>query len=188
MRRLVLWALLLPSLAGAAVGGDCTWRDPGAEPYTGSRHAAVMSFDHIRFDQRLLLSLMVQHRPPSDVVAIGRDGIHGARGYSYDASVNGMHFGRGRRCGTVTRDGWDAGHTETARAWCRGRWCVLVPDVCGNVFWTVRDQLPAGVLREATTRSVPEPGALWLVLAGLAAAAFITWRSRAHRGDDDDAR
>lgn len=156
--------------ASAAVGGDCTWRDPGAEPYTGSRHAAVMSFDHIRYDERWILSLMVQYRPPSDVVAIGRDGIRGSTSYSYDASVNGMHFGRGRRCGTVTRDGWPADHTETAKAWCRGRWCVLVPDVCGNVAWTVRDLTPAGVARSVAPRSVPEPGALWLVLGALAAA------------------
>ena len=178
LARFILMLLALCGPAHAMVGGDCTWSDPGREPYTGSRHTAVMSFDHIRYDKRWLLSLMVQYRQPSDVVAIGRDGIRGSTSYSYDASVNGMHFGRGRRCGTVTRDGWASDHTETARAWCVDRWCVLVPDVCGNVAWTVRDLTPAGVMRSAMARPVPEPSTLWTVLAGLAAGAFVSRRRK----------
>jgi len=174
---LCLAALALP--ACAAVGGDCTWREPGRDAYTGSKHTAVMSFDHIRYDQRLLLSLMVQHRPPTDMVVIGRDAIRGSTNYSYDASVNGMHFGRGRKCGTVTRDGWAADHVEVARAWCHQRWCVLVPDVCGNVAWTVRDALPSAVLH--ATRAAPEPASIWLVLVAVGVCLFIRSRARGRR-------
>jgi hypothetical protein len=176
-----LWLLLaatgaaLPALGMA--GSDCTWNAPGAHPYTGSKHRAVMSFDHIRYDQRVRLSLMVQYGQPTDIVSIGRSGIAGHSAYSYDASVNGMHFGRGKRCATVTRDGWAADHVEVARAYCIGRWCVLVPDVCGNVAWTVRDELPTAVLRDAGIKHVPEPGALWLALVGLLAMA-VTRRGR----------
>lgn len=174
-----LYALLLTicAPANALIGGDCTWRDPGREPYTGSVTDAIMSFDHIRYDQRLLLSLMVRHRPPVDVVAIGRETVTGSRHFSYDRGVNGMHFGRGRVCGTVTRDGWAADQIEIARVWCLDRWCIVIPDVCGNVAWTVRYPLASEVMHKAT-HAVPEPGALWLVLAGLGAAIFIGRRSR----------
>lgn len=181
MTTLILRLLLLLTAhapAYALVSADCTWGSPGANAYTGSKHAAVMSFTHIRYDKRVLLSLMVQHRPPSDIVSIGRSSITGHRAYSYDSSVNGMHFGRGQVCATVTRDGWSDDHIEVAKAYCLQRWCVLVPDVCGNVSWTVRDELPAAVLLGTSARAVPEPSSLWLVLLALAMAAISQYRRR----------
>lgn len=187
MRWLLAVLLAFCGQAHAMVGEDCTWNNPGAEPYTGPRSKAIMSYNHIRYDQRLALAFMVRHQQPSDVVAITRDGISSSSTYSYGAGVNGMHFGRGRKCGTVTRDAWPADKSETARVWCLDRWCILIPDVCGNVAWTVRDALPAGVLRSLQPRNVPEPGTLALVAAA-AFAALLARKTRRPMNLDDKPR
>lgn len=177
--------LALAGPAHAAVGGDCTWREPGREPYTGSAARALMSFEHIAGHRRLALLGQIALGRPDDVVRIKRGSITGSPLLAYDPGIYDMHFGAGRRCGNVSREGWADDQTEIADVYRSGRWCVIRPRVCGNWAWTICDQVPAAGMRGASVHQVPEPGSLWLVLAGLGAAALITSRARASRGDDD---
>lgn len=182
MRPLILAALLaIASTTHAAVGGS--WDGPGEHPFTGSPFSAVMSYSHIPYLDRLSLAYAVRHTKPHARIEITRTEILGEAGVRYSSALNGMHFARGVKAGdNISRAGWAADHTELASAWCRGSWCIVVPDVCNNVSWTVREILPTYGLHTAPRR-VPEPASIALVLSALLGAAIFTNRKarRAHR-------
>lgn len=130
-----------------------------------------MSYSHIPLPDRLAIAWQVRFGKPDDLIDIRADRIVGAAGAQYGAALYGMHFGRNTRCDETSRAAWPAGHTEPARAYCRGHWCVVIPEVCGNVSWITRDPAVA-----PTIRRVPAPATGGLALTALAAAAYTTRR------------
>lgn len=165
MRLIVAIAYLLSSiwLTGAHAAPVENWNKPGENPYIGSRSSAVMSYKFSVTD-RVLLTLAVLHRKPTDRVQITRDAIVGDPSVRYSAALNGMHFGKGQHAGDdISRAGWAYGHSEPASMWCLPVLCIVIPDICGNVSWTVRELLP----QHGLVNKVPEPKTIWMVLAGL---------------------
>lgn len=179
--RLYLAALLFLCAPAMAVQ-VCSWDQPGHNPFVGDRQAAIMSYVHIPFADRLRLAWQVRFGSPSDTVSIGANGITGHPSYTY-SDINDMHFGRGSRCESISRAGWPLGHTEPAKAYRRGNWCVIIPVVCGNVSWATCDQAPRAAALGAARRfnSVPEPGTIALVLAALAAMLMLGRKRRGSR-------
>ena len=170
----VAWLLASAAFsASAAVREVCPWDNPGANKFTGSRFAAVMSYDHIPFDVRLRLAVKSVRRKADHVVAVTRSGIEPNAGISFrgQGEVNDMHFGRSEKCASVTRAAWAPDRFEVTDMWCDGTYCIGAPRVCGNIFWTVRTA-PTTASR-VVVMGVPEPGGLSLILlAGVGLWAF----------------
>ena len=125
-----------------------------------------MSYTHIPVLDRLAIAWQVRFGKPDDRVGVYLDRIVGGSGSQYGSALYGMHFGRTTKCEEVTRTGWAAGHIEPASAYCRGRWCVVIPDVCGNISWATRD------LSAPPVNHVPTPATFGLVLTALAALSL----------------
>jgi hypothetical protein len=180
MIRAVILAALAVTLHDAHAASTCSWDQPGRDPYTGSPIAAVLSYTNIPAAARVKLAARVRLPEwvslgrPDDTPDITRHGIASVR-MQYVTDVSDMHFGRGSTCGSVTRQAWAGDHAEPARAYCEGEWCIVVPDVCGNVSWA-RRELPttARGAAPAAAREVPEPPALALA----AVAALAAWVAR----------
>lgn len=115
---------------------DCTWNDPGIDPYTGSARAAIMAFAQIPQGVRAALVTRAESKDLAydEVVVIDRDAIRGRARYAPE--LRSMHFGsRGRICDTVSRAGWAPDHVETAMVFCESGYCVARPAVCNN--WSI---------------------------------------------------
>ena len=128
---------------------DCTWTDPGSDPYTGSARAAIMAFAQIPQAVRTALIERAESNGLTydEVVVIDRDAIRGSARYAPE--LRSMHFGsRGRICDTVSRTGWSAEHVETAMVFCEAGYCVARPAVCNN--WSMVTRLE---MRLAPTQS-----------------------------------
>lgn len=111
----------------------CTWDNPGHDRYTGTVPAAIAAYGLPQATQSALIAAF-ERREFTDTVVIDRDAIRGQR-HEYAPEIRAMHFGSGRRiCGTVTRDGWEPSHVETALVVCAAGECIAWPAVCGNVF------------------------------------------------------
>ena len=185
MKALPLALLLLSANTGAAV--SCEWAEPGHNPYTGSRIAAILRMDLPASTRAGFIWESLW--PEYDRVVIWRDSIVSKTGrLLYGPALRDMAFGRSGAC-DITRAAWPAYQSESAGVYRSGAICMVVPDVCGNPSWT--DCAPAApidivkrAIPEIETRSVPEPSALWLVLAALAALVGI--RARILRGRDSD--
>lgn len=173
MFKLQPFALALFCLTSQA---ECDWSKPGENPYTGRAGAAVRKLSGIPWLERQALIYRVTRAAPDDNVNIGRDKIAGVNG-AYANEIRNMHFGNaGQICPSVSRAGWAPGHIEPAQAWCVNEvfgprtFCVAKPLVCSNYFEITRLD-PA----RTKTNTVPEPGALALVVVGLL-CAFVSRR------------
>lgn len=126
-------ALFAIALAAAAATAptDCSWDNPGANPYTGTAEAAIDRYVDLPEKVRTKLKYRLQYGNPDEVVAITRDGIQGRHGYG--ATIRDMHFGKDKVCGTVSRARWSAQRTEPGAVYCADSHCILVPEICGNV-------------------------------------------------------
>lgn len=163
----------------------CDWSDPGLNPFTGNRSAAVMQYADIPPDTRQVLAARVAARQYDDVAAISAAGISSPAG-TY-TGLRSMYFGANRRCDVVTRTAWPFDRVERALRYTEAGYTVLVPTVCGNV--SRADLVPGGVLpalvdptaglrtgvsspTQARRNTVPEPSSLGLIALALTAAAW----------------
>jgi hypothetical protein len=127
---------------------DCSWDQPGHNPFMGDVVAAVAHYDLPEPAQRVLQERMAK-RQYDDLVEITHDKISGR--YDYIA-LRMMHFGQGQICANPRRDKWGS-RVERALVYCIDDTCVLVPTVCRNVSLVTR------VLRTALPPIDPEqPG------------------------------
>jgi len=167
-----LAALLL--LACAPALAVCDWKHPGQNPYTGGRAEAIMRMSLPAATKAGLIWASTWQT--YDRAVIWRDSITSTTGrLVYAPGLRDMAFGKSSVCGLADRTGWDEFQSEPASVYRSGNVCMVVPDVCGNPSWTTCEPDPM------KARAVPEPGALWLVLAGLGAIIGVR-RMRKCRG------
>lgn len=132
-----LLTTLLAASSIAALPTTCAWDDPGRDPFLGEVPAAIDVYKDIPPETRARLKDRMARHAYDDFVEIRRDTIAGTR--DYDPGITAMHFGsKGRRCATVTRDGWGPDHREHGLVYCEDEHCILVPTVCRNVSRIVR--------------------------------------------------
>lgn len=181
----VLGAALIAALCAAySIGANaaCVWADPGSNPYTGDKAAAVRKLTDIPAGTRERLAELVEARAGRHVV-VTRDQIDGGR----YVGLRDMNFGAGRICpGAVDRSMWPVLHQEGAMVFQEGRYAVLWFSRCGNVAWAedpkarpsvaqLQDQ--AEVIKDRAANTVSEPGALAMLGAALI-SVFIALRKR----------
>ena len=121
---------------------QCSWDEPGHNPFMGDVVAAVDRYTDIPVDVRNRLKQRMAKREYDDIASIRRDSIEGKA--RYDTKIRDMHFGVGRVCSTVSRQAWLPSHQERGLVYCEGSECIIVPTVCRNVSRIKRD--PSGVL------------------------------------------
>lgn len=123
--------LLLAVTLAAAIQPNCSWDNPGHNPYTGSTAAAIDRYTDIPAAVRTTLKRRMEEGQSDDKVSITRDHIAGK--YQYDTAIRDMHFGKASVCATVTRNKWTESRNEPGAVYCVGEHCILVPRICGNV-------------------------------------------------------
>ena len=161
----VLCALIVgfgvPTAALTAVAKEaprlaqCSWDQPGHNPFMGDVVAAVDRYTDIPLATRTRLKQRMAKRNYDDIASIRRDSIEGKS--RYEAKIRDMHFGVGRVCATVSRQAWLPSHQERGLVYCEGRECIIVPTVCRNVSRIKLD--PTGVLvsRDLLAPDAPSP-------------------------------
>lgn len=140
-------ALFAIAFAAAAATAplDCSWDNPGANPYTGTAQAAIDRYTDLPEKVRNKLKYRLQYGNPDEMVAIRRNTIEGK--HAYNPTIRDMHFGKGKVCGTVSRARWSAARVEPGAVYCADGHCILVPEICGNVSRiTRRDAEPPSAL------------------------------------------
>lgn len=120
---------------------DCSWDQPGHNPFTGDVVAAVDRYQDIPADVRARLKARMEQRQYDEIVSIRRDSIEG-RGV-YDPVISQMHFGADQVCRNVTRSKWTPQMQERGLVYCDSGQCLLVPTVCRNVSRITRRAEPA---------------------------------------------
>jgi hypothetical protein len=152
----------------------CAWGVPGRSPYQGTITQALAG---ARLPDEIVhkVAAMVERGVVSDRVEIRRDSIRTVSGKRrFDPTIVAMGFGRTLCFGT--RVNFQPGHVEQADLYdavdaAGTRFAVMVPYVCGNVsVLAERAERPD---EGGNGRSVPEPGTLAILVAGLAAIAFV---------------
>ena len=141
---LVVSASLLSSMQAMAASGkpavgqknmarlpNCSWDQPGHNPFMGDVVAAIDRYQDIPVDVRARLKQRMAQRDYDDIVSIRRDSLAGKHGY--DPVIRDMHFGVDRVCTQVSRQKWAAEQQERGLVYCEGSQCILVPTVCRNV-------------------------------------------------------
>lgn len=129
--------------AGAAKSVNCSWDNPGHNPFMGDVVGAVDRYTDIPADVRARLKKRMAARQYDDIVSIKRDSITGK--HSYPSAIRDMHFGWNSVCNTVTRDKWSPAMEERGLVYCEGDQCILVPTVCRNVSRIDRPAATAGI-------------------------------------------
>ncbi len=182
----VLGAALVAALCAAySIGANaaCIWADPGSNPYTGNKAAAVRKLTDIPAGTRERLAELVEARAGRHVV-VTRDQIDGGR----YVGLRDMNFGSGRICpGAVDRSMWPVLHQEGAMVFQEGRYAVLWFSRCGNVAWAedpkarpsvaqLKEQAEA--IKDMGVRTVSEPGTLAMLGAALIAIVVAMRKAR----------
>lgn len=178
---------------------DCTWNEPGVDPYRGSIYAAVSRYE-MPEDVRERLAARAARFDFDFLLAIKKDSVTGA-GKQWE--LRDMHYGRRKVCrGGVVRDKWTPDMLERAMVYCEQTYCIAIPFVCRNVSLLlpmepaalpvpVRPPLPQDTWRSPpgegygvpytpnrTVNTVPEPGSWVLVLSALCALLWTTTKRR----------
>lgn len=131
----------------------CSWDRPGANPYTGSTSAAIERYTDIPEQVRRTLKRRMEEHQPDDRVMITRDAIVGKN--QYESTIRDMHFGAASVCATVTRSKWQEQRQEPAAVYCVGKYCILVPRICGNISRITRLSTPPTVAAATATPAAP---------------------------------
>lgn len=124
-------ALAIAFAALTNVEPSCSWNKPGANRYRGGIGAAIDRYVDIPDQVRATLKRRMAEDQPDDRVRITRDAITGRN--QYGPQIRDMHFGAASLCRTVSRSGWSVRRGESAKVFCVGQHCILVPKICGNV-------------------------------------------------------
>lgn len=193
-------------IAALALRQQCAWGRPGGNPYRGTVEEALQAAG---LPTEVVRSVAAQVRAgqPVERLQIGNDGIHAQRsGRVFNPHHMAMTYGR-TLC-LHTHVNFAEGHTEPASLYeatdaSGRRHAVMVPDVCGNVTmiseglarreritttggsadvaWLLQvpDVDPRTTSSSGSVNTVPEPGTLWGVGAGLALMAWLRRRCRA---------
>ncbi|OFA03542.1 MHFG family PEP-CTERM protein [Duganella phyllosphaerae] len=148
-----LFAIALAA-AAATTPVDCSWDNPGANPYTGTAQAAVDRYKDLPEKVRTRLKYRLQYGNPDEMVAIKRDAIEGK--HRYGAAIRDMHFGKDKVCGTVSRAKWSAARVEPGAVYCADSHCILVPEICGNVSRITRRDTDEPTAMAPTAMPTPE--------------------------------
>ena len=135
-------AALATILKESAQLTQCSWDEPGHNPFMGDVVAAIDRYTDIPLAVRTRLKARMARRQYDDIASIRRDSIEGTA--RYEARIRDMHFGIGRVCTTVSRQAWLPSHQERGLVYCEGSECIIVPTVCRNVSRIRRDA--SGVL------------------------------------------
>jgi hypothetical protein len=187
----VLALMSFPLWAVSMTQSNCSWNNPGVNPYTGSVDAAMSYYSDIPRDTRDILTARIKDKHYDEIVAITKDAVTGKSKYS--PVIKDMHFGRNLVCTNVSRDRWTEKMLHRAFMYCEGGYCVIVPFVCGNISriekleekeielppLEVPGEYSIPASRMAVTpvpTEVPEPGSVALMFGGL--ASLIVMRSR----------
>lgn len=160
---LIVWSITVSLLTGAwpahaavaaqaagakAVGSaparvqNCSWDNPGHNPYMGDLPSAIDRYTDISPAVRERLKKRMAARQYDEMVSIRRDSIVGKD--VYQSAIRDMHFGNGGICNTVTRNKWSADAEERGLVYCESGECILVPTVCRNVSRISRAGGPGG--------------------------------------------
>lgn len=192
----------VPMAAGLTLRQHCSWGQPGRNPYQGTPEQALTA---ARLPPEVVqqIAQAIRSGEATDQLTITRDGIQNSSGSRrFAAAPFVMTYGR-TLC-LNARVNFAPGHSEPASLFeasdQRGRrYAVMVPSVCGNVSvigettagrhtalssGVPYSRDPAGGSDVASAddeplqrvNAVPVPGTLWLVLAGLGAAALVRRR------------
>jgi hypothetical protein len=153
----------------------CAWGVPGRSPYQGTIAQALAG---ARLPDEIVQKVgsMVERGVVSDRVEIRRESIRTVSGKRrFDPTIVAMGFGRTLCFGT--RVNFRPGHVEQADLYdavdaAGTRFAVMVPYVCGNVS-VLAERAERPDEGGGNARSVPEPGTLAILVAGLAAIAFV---------------
>ena len=139
---------------------NCSWDNPGNNPYMGSIPAAVDHYTEIPATDRAAIKLAMENKQYTDIVLITKSAILGAQDYSPE--ITNMHFGNGDICKSIARTKWDS-RIERGLVFCSGDYCVMVPTVCRNV--SIIHKLPPQKRPEPEPiHKVPEPTIFPLML------------------------
>lgn len=140
------------------------WNEPGRNPYTGPKAAAVMRLEEIPLDERRALADMVGQAYSGQVIAWTRDGDRDGR----FVNLRDMNFGADGLIvpGAVDTSGWAPGHTEGARVFCAGYHCVAWFARCGNIARVDDSKLPAPALSAREAHAARLAGGTGLRLPG----------------------
>lgn len=133
----------------------CDWHHPGADPYSGSKSAAVAYYSDIPAATRQRLVARMERNQFDQVVDIRRDSISGG----FEPVIERMHFADGRVCATVDRSGWTAYEVQRAFVYCEDGHCLLEPFICHNVSYVRRmAEQPVAAIPPAFTFEPPAAG------------------------------
>ena len=141
--------LLLAVTLAAAIQPNCSWDNPGHNPYTGGNAAAIERYTDIPASVRSTLKRRMEESQSDDTVNITRSQITGK--YQYNPAIRDMHFGKASVCSTVTRDKWAETRNEPGAVYCVGEYCILVPRICGNVSRITRNDAAAAANKKPVT-------------------------------------
>lgn len=190
MKRYLAILLCLLSTSAQAVTmsqRDCSWDNPGADPYRGNVSDAVDYFIEIPKDIRTTLKTRITAHQPDEEVAITKYAVRSYTGAFYSPVISDMHFGPNLVCNSVTRHRWPENMVQPAEIYCEGRYCIIVPRICGNISRIERaDKLyelpkePHNVPPEygygvpgKPHGEIPEPGSVLLLLAGVSGIMVV---------------
>ncbi len=178
---LVLVLFSLPSWAVTLTQDNCSWNNPGVNPYKGTPSNAIDYYLDIPKESREILKSRIAAYEPDEIVDITKHGIFGNHGYGSD--IEEMHFSTNSVCTNISRDRWPENMIQKGAVYCEGKHCILVPYICGN-FSRIRkiedvrvlpkipmpEQLP---FQKTDPTPIPEPGSIALILGGLASLFLI---------------
>lgn len=143
---------------------DCSWDNPGINPFTGNVRQAIISYGFPESEVEKLV-YRIKRSDFDTVVFITKDGINSFFGTS--SNLRDMHWGKNEKCsGSVKRTKWSEGRQERASVYCSDFGCVAIPKICGNISRIdyFPKQKPEVLIRpETVINHVPEPNSLWLV-------------------------
>lgn len=123
--------LIAGAVMSTAMLSNCSWNQPGRNPYKGTTAEAVARYTDIPAEARRELAAKIDARQPDDEVTITRNDVFGK--YQYSPQITSMHFGQRTVCDRVDRSGWKLEARERAAVYCTGDHCLIVPEVCGNI-------------------------------------------------------
>jgi hypothetical protein len=184
----LLLALLSTSASATSMSQrECSWQNPGANPYQGNIEDAINFYREIPTPVRETLKARITAGQADELVDIGKYSVRSSTGAFYAPAITDMHFGPNLVCSTITRRRWPENMVQKAAMYCEDKYCVIIPFICGNISRIEKtDRLvelpktPAqppvyehGVPAWKPPTEVPEPGSALLLLAGVGGMMFV---------------